>query len=44
MPPFCMHTISYGVEYRRHYWGLEFRATAAELAVYRRAVASLVLN
>ncbi len=44
MPPFCMHTISYGVEYRRHYWGLEFRTTDAELAVYRRAVASLVLN
>ena len=39
MPP-----ISYGVEYRRHYWGLELRTTDAELALYRRAVASLVLN
>ncbi len=32
MPPVCMHAISYGVEYRRRYWGLEFRTTDAELA------------
>jgi hypothetical protein len=30
--PFCIHTISYGAEYRRRYWGLELGTTDAELA------------
>ena len=45
MAPFCIHTISYGAEYRRRYWGLEFRTTDAELGpVYRHVVASFVLD
>ena len=43
--PFCMQTVSYVVEHRQRYLGLEFRTANAELApVYRQVVDSFAFN